>query len=60
MTIITILSFLVFIEIFIKTKKGLKMEKSEKRGCLGVLAQKGLKRAKKGVFGGFQGGPKKG
>jgi len=27
---------------------------------LRVLAQKGQKRAKKGVFGGFQGGPKKG
>jgi len=25
-----------------------------------VLSQKGLKRAKKGVFGGFQGCPKKG
>jgi len=37
--------------------------KREKRGFLVILAKKDQKRpkkAKKGVFGGFQGGPKKG
>jgi len=36
------------------------MEKSEKMVFLVILAKKGQKRAKTGVFGGLQGGPKKG
>jgi len=56
----SLLRFLTFLKYFIKTKKGLKSEKSEKKRVFEDFGLKRPKRAKKGVFRGFQGGPKKG